>query len=445
MKRYPSQILLVWIAVLFFACIAVELTIVFGYTEKGLLHKILYVWASLLLAAALVDRYLARNPPPVAVTRDIPPALAQAQWNEVKLQITNHGAQPLQLDITDLVDASAETEGNDQQISLAPQQTVSCHYQLRCCERGNLEFGNTQLRIASPFRLWHCSTTAATTGTVRVFPAFSRVDQFEELVKSHQTMMLGLRKRPKRGDGTDFHQLRDYQRDDEMRKIDWKASVRRGKLVAREYQEERDQQIIFMLDCSRHMRTKDDELSHFDHALNAMLLLSHIALRQGDAVGVLAFGNGTVRWQPPHKGQNTLNKLINVVYDLQPGQHAADYSEAVMHLMQRQKRRCLVVLISNLHSEDISELVAPLKLLKQQHLALIACLREELLEAAHDSELNILEDALTYVAAEDFLTRRQHGIRRLQQQGMLTIDASPANLPPALINRYFDIKRAALL
>lgn len=445
MKRHPSYLLLAWITALLLACVAVELTIVFGYTEKGLLHQILYVWAALLLAAAILDRLLAQVPPHIAIRRDMPAALAQAQWNDISLRVSNQGPQTLRLDITDLVSPLAETEDNDQHILLKPLQAVKCHYRLRCCERGDLAFGHTQIRYASPLRLWQCTTSFDTSDTVRVFPAFSHVDQFEELVKSHQTMMLGLRKRPRRGDGTDFHQLRDYQRDDEMRRIDWKASARRGRLVAREYQEERDQQIIFMLDCSRHMRTKDDELSHFDHALNAMLLLSHIALRQGDAVGVLAFGNGNVRWQPPSKGHNTLNKLINAVYDLQPGQLAADYSEAVMHLMRRQKRRCLVVLISNLHSEDISELVAPLKLLKQQHLALIACLREELLGSVHDHALVDFDSALTYIAAEDFLSHRQNGIRRLQQQGMLTIDTSPALLPPALINRYFDIKRAALL
>lgn len=445
MKRHPSTLLLAWVTALLIACLVVELTIVFGYTEKGLLHQILYVWAAVLLAAATTDRLLARFPPLLEITRDMPAALAQAQWNDIALHVSNRGAQPLRLEITDLVSTQTETEGNDQLLVLKPQQMATCRYRLRCCERGDLAFGETQVRYASPLKLWQCTTTYPTSDSVRVFPAFSHVDQFEELVKSHQTMMLGLRKRPRRGDGTDFHQLRDYQRDDEVRKIDWKASARRGRLVAREYQEERDQQIIFMLDCSRHMRTKDDELSHFDHALNAMLLLSHIALRQGDAVGVLAFGNGNVRWQPPSKGHTTLNKLINAVYDLQPGQLAADYSEAVMHLMRRQKRRCLVVLISNLHSEDISELVAPLKLLKQQHLALIACLREELLSSVHDQALNDFDSALTYIAAEDFLAHRQHGIRRLQQQGMLTIDTSPAKLPPALINRYFDIKRAALL
>lgn len=445
MKRYPSTLLLIWIVALLIACVLVELTIVFGWTEKGLLHQILYVWAALLLGAAIADLQLSRNPPPLAVSRDIAPALAQAHWTEVELRLTNQGSNPLTLRVTDLIGEPAETEGNDQQVTLKPQQSALCRYQLRCCERGDFVLGDTQVRSASPLKLWQCTSTLPSSQTVRVFPAFSRVDQFEELVKSHQTMLLGLRKRPRRGDGTDFHQLRDFQRDDEFRKIDWKASARRGRLVAREYQEERDQQIIFMLDCSRHMRAKDGELSHFDHALNAMLLLSHIALHQGDAVGVLAFGNGSIRWQPPYKGHATLNKLINVVYDLQPGQLAADYSEAVMHLMRRQKRRCLVVLISNLHSEDISELVTPLKLLKQQHLALIACLRENLLDTVHENPLDTLDDAISYLAAEDFLANRQFGIRRLQQQGMLTIDAAATQLPPALINRYFDIKRAALL
>jgi len=207
MKRHPSIILLIWITALLLACVMVELSIVFGYTEKGLLHQILYVWAALLLAIAIADRLMARYPPLLAITRDMPAALAQAQWNDIHLHISNQGAHPLRLQITDLVSSVTESEDNEHQVLLKPQQSIKCSYRLRCCERGDLAFGDTQIRYASPLKLWQCTTTMPTRDTVRVFPAFSHVDQFEELVKSHQTMMLGLRKRPRRGDGTDFARL----------------------------------------------------------------------------------------------------------------------------------------------------------------------------------------------------------------------------------------------
>ena len=187
----------------------------------------------------------------------------------------------------------------------------------------------------------------------------------------------------------------EYRRGDSLRQIDWRATSRLRKLISREYQEERDQQIIFLLDCGRRMRTKDGALSHFDHTLNAVLLLSYVALKQGDAVGFMAFG-GPQRWLKPVKGAHQVNTLLNQVYDLHPTNRASDYIKAAQDLAVLHKKRALVVLASNLRDDDISELDPAVSLLSRHHLLLMANLREALLDETVQAEVEDFKQALRY-------------------------------------------------
>jgi uncharacterized protein (DUF58 family) len=192
------------------------------------------------------------------------------------------------------------------------------------------------------------------------------------------------------------------------------------------------------------MRAEDGRLSEFDHTLNAVLLLSHVALRQGDAVGVMTFG-GVDRWIAPRRSVARVNVILNGIYDIEPTLHAADYSDAVVRLLQRQARRALVVLVSNLRDEDTDDLLPALSLLKRHHLVLFASMRETAVEAITEQRVNRFEPALEQAAAYQYLRYRQQAHDALSRSGVLTLDVSPENLPVAVVNRYFDIKRSGLL
>jgi uncharacterized protein (DUF58 family) len=226
-----------------------------------------------------------------------------------------------------------------------------------------------------------------------------------------------------------------------LRQIDWKATARQRTPIAREYQDERDQQIIFMLDCGRRMRSQDDELSHFDHALNACLLLSYVALRQGDAVGLSTFASDTPRYLAPVKGTGQLNTLLNSVYDLNSSQRSADYQAAATQLLARQKRRALVVLLTNLRDEDDEELLTAVKRLGQQHRVLIASLREDLLDNLRETPVQTLPEALAYCGTVNYLNARAELHERLSAHGVPVLDTRPGQLGTQLVTQYLSWKR----
>ncbi len=257
----------------------------------------------------------------------------------------------------------------------------------------------------------------------------------------HRESPMGIIRRPRAGTSRDFHQLRDYRDGDPLAQIDWKASSRRQMLISRDYQEQRDQSVVFLLDTGRRMRAMDGALPQFDHILNAMLLVSHVALRQGDQVAVKSFG-GSDRWLPPVKGAHAMPVLLNHLYDYQTTAAPSDFSGAVEQLMARQRRRSLVILLTNLRGEDGKELVPALQVLRTRHVVLLASMRERTVEDAISEPVESFASALKYLAADRYMQERKEILATLSALGILTLDTTAQDFAIALANRYTDIKAA---
>ena len=404
-----------------------------------------WLGACILLAlVAMLDAALALRIAIPPAQRTAPASLPLGVTHEVALRFANSGRSALHLSAFDHVPAPTEIDGQPQSISLPAHGWAEMRYRLRPIERGDLHFGRVQVRLHSPLRLWTAQHMTGTAQTVRVYPNFAVLTRFAILATDNRLSQIGLLQRRRRGEGLDFHQLRDYREGDVQRQIDWKASARMPRLISREYQDERDQQVVLMLDCGRRMAARDDALSHFDHVVDAALLLAYVSLRQGDAVGLLTM-SGATRWMAPRKSRSTINLILNGVYDLHPTLAATDYYRAAVELMKRVRKRALVVMLSNLRDEDDEMLAPALRLLQSRHLVLFASLRESILSRALSSRVDTFERALTHAATADYLRARELTFRRLERAGAVCVDVEPHQLPMALVNRYTDIKREGRL
>lgn len=400
--------------------------------------------AALLLVLAVVDGWRGLRMPVPLAERRVPRSLPLGVDHDIAIRLENRATHPLDVEVYDLHPPPVVVEGMPQQVTLPTRGWVQIAYRLRPHERGELTFARIQLRITSPFGLWQVQRHAGAPEQVRVYPDFARLTGFALMATDHRLSQIGVLQRRRRGDGMDFHQLREYREGDVQRQIDWKASARMHRLISREYQDERDQQIVLLLDCGRRMAARDDAISHFDHVVNAALLLAYVGLRQGDAVGLLTM-SGPERWLAPRKSRATVNTILNSVYDLQPTVSASDYHVAALDLMQRLRKRALVVVLSNLRDEDDETLAPALKLLKSRHLVLFASLRENILSRALHTRVDTFDRALTHAAVADYLRHRGLMFGRLQNLGAMCIDVEPQQLPMALVNRYLEIKRSGRL
>lgn len=394
----------------------------------------------LLIADAL--RVL-RLPTPKA-RRKVAASLPLGVPARIKLRMSNPGRNPISLQIFDHHPSDMQSQELPQRLDLEAEGFSELTYTATPLLRGELLFRGVQLRLISPFGFWHQQRWIDLEERVRVYPNFAPVAKFTLLATDNRLSQMGIRRHRKRGEGQDFHQLREYRQGDSLRQIDWKSSARVRKLISREYQEERDQEIIFLLDCGHRMLAKDDALSHFDHSLNAVLLLAYVALRQGDAVGFANFG-GNSRWLPPFKGPALIHRLLNTLYDIQPSTQAPDYSEAATQLLLRQKKRALIVLITNLRDEDPEDLLPAIQLLRQRHLVLVASMRELALDQELERPIGDFKQALRHASTRDYMNRRNQVMDKLQSHKALYLDVPPQELSVALVNRYLDIKSSGQL
>ncbi|MDH5433300.1 MAG: DUF58 domain-containing protein [Gammaproteobacteria bacterium] len=380
----------------------------------------------------------------IEVRRKIALTLPVNSYIDVVLDIKNPTSRLARFEVIDHVPDFCKTKNLNQFAKLSSREEIEIKYQLKALERGGLQMDTCELWVESFFGLMVKRFKFECKSFSKIYPNYRALQNYLLLAMEQQTQQLGIRLRQQRGDGLEFHQLREYRQGDTLRQIDWRASSRTGKMISKEYQQERDQNVIFLLDSGRRMRTKDGMLSHFDQALNAVLLLSSIALRQGDAVGLSIFG-GKDLFLLPQKGPSAINAMLNQVYDLQPTNRASDLVTAVGNLTAQFKKRSLVIIVSNVRAEDEEEVNMAVSLLRRHHLVMLANLKEQVLVDTLDGEILQLDDALKYAQTINYLRQRELLHSRLSHQGVIAMDSVPKHLSVGLVNQYFEIKRSGRL
>ncbi len=407
--------------------------------------KLVWIVAGItVFVLATIDIVQAFRLPKPEIRRAVSLNIAHGETTRIKLFIKNSSRHDLNLQLFDDIPATFQYEAMPVTMRLKSNEVNRVEYWVKPRKRGNATFSKVFIRALSPLHLWQYQYNVETKTTIRVYPNFSSITKFALLAIDNRESAMGVQQKKMRGEGLEFHQLREYRMGDSLRQIDWKASIRLQKMISREYQQERDQKIIFMLDCGRRMTATDGEYSHFDEALNSLLLLGYVALRQGDAVGLQCFG-GDDRYLPPRKGLNTINKLLNFSYDLTVTPQAPDYMSAVKNLLKREKRRSLIIWLTNLRDDDAEELKPTIHLLKKHHLVLVANLKETLLDTLEKMVPDNFEEALTISATTEFREKRRETLTALSHNGAILVDTIPSLLPSALVNAYLEIKASGKL
>jgi len=411
------------------------------------LRIVWFIAGILLLIALLFDAGRAwQEDPGIRIERHLPERWPVHAPVNLRTDVCNVGHRELTVMIHDLLPAQIRSDTLPLHHQLEPGQRQELNWQARAIERGPLSIEGTHLAWMSPWQLWWRRVAIPNISNIRVYPNFNLVIQYGQLAGDSRLEQMGIHLQQRRGSGSDFHQLRDYREGDSLRQIDWHATSRIRKLIAKDYQEERDQRVVFLLDCSRRMRAMDGELSHFDQSLNALLLLAHVALKQGDEIALhtMAADNGERRL-PAGRGQRQFGALLESVYDLNAGLGHPDFLTSAADLMSVQRRRSLVVVLTNLRDEDHSELDPALALLRQRHLVVLADLRESLKELDNAETTtqpgpHSMDEALLMAGHQLYQSQRRAATKKLKQMGIIHLDIVPEKLAGALVSQYRRLK-----
>jgi uncharacterized protein (DUF58 family) len=425
---------------------------------------------ALLAIAAVADYFMSRRAwsgANVRLVRRLPAAFAIGVERPVRIAIEHDGVSTWVGSLYDHVDPTVLTKGLPAALTLPASKSRSAvaavqpnrntgtalklQYTLTPTRRGEIAFAPAQVRIRSRLRLLELFARLGVAETRRVYPDFAQIARYAWLASDRRLQEIGIKTYQKRGEGTDFKQLSEYRPGDSVRHIDWKATLRLDKPIVREFQDERDQRVMLLIDCGRRMRADDRQgrvgTAHFDQVLNAVMLLAYVALGQGDAVGALTFGTppGTERLFAPRKGLHVLTGLMGELYSVQPTPSHSDYVAAAQDLLRRQAKRALVIVITNFRDEDGSELGMALKLLRSRHLVLLASVRERIVRELMTQPLSSGNAALDVASAHLYEQSRRDAFHRLSTREALMVDAEPERLGIELVNRYHAVKRAGML
>lgn len=391
------------------------------------------------------DAWLARRPL-VVIERQPPEVFSVGRTHPVELELRSECPRPLEIRVTDALFDGATAADLPCEVRLGPRGRASPVYHVTPNRRGAYALGEHTVRYPSPLGLWSRQVTLPARDEVHVYPDIRAVRAFELMARQDRALAW-MRASRRRGNENEFECLREYQRDDDYRAIDWRATARRGKLIARQYQREQNQSLLFALDSGRLMTAETAGLSLFDHALNAALMLAHVAVRGGDHVGVMCFSDDVHAYAAPASGRRATHRLVAACFDQHPGLVETDFEQTFARLGRRLRKRSLVAVFTQIVDEVSADaLLASVQSMHPRHLPLCVLFR--------DAELDALAmgggergDVGLYVsaAAAEHLSTRERLVRRLESAGAFVIHVEPATLTPALINRYLEIKARHLL
>jgi uncharacterized protein (DUF58 family) len=375
--------------------------------------------------------------------------------HRVEIVVENLSRRTLPVVVRDDVPPEFTVEMTEFELSLAPQSRATMHYDMQALRRGAYELRRIFLKLRSKLGLWSRILTIPAESKLNVYPDLKQLAEYALLARTNRLTLLGVRRTRKVGQDHEFERLRDYLPDDNYKHMEWRATARRQRLTVKDFQSSQSQRLIFMIDCGRMMTNEANGLSLLDHALNSMLMLSYVALRQGDSVGMLAFSDRVHTYVPPKGGMKQMNNLMHASFDRFPQLVESRYDEAFLHLSSHCRKRALVVFITSVFDEvNANQIQRYLAAQVGRHLPLGCLIRDRQLFSAADAGEKLIRgvpagigspDLYQAAVAAHILSWRQQVISDLTHQGVLCLDLFPEEMTAPLVNKYLELKARHLL
>ena len=412
-------------------------------------------WAGILAVnaplslAILCDYALAAPVRTLQFTRSGDTSVRLGESAEVHLTVTNPSGRRLHAQLRDAWPPSSWLAGTEQiasrhQVRIPAGERRRLTTLLRPTRRGDRNAERVTVRSFGPMGLAARQGNHEVPWTLRVLPPFtsrkhlpSRLARLREL--DGRTSMLT------RGEGTEFDSLRAYVPGDDTRAIDWRATARQSTVAVRTWRPERDRHILVVLDTGRTSAGRVGDVPRLDAAMDATLLLTALAARAGDRVGLLAYDRRVRAQVRGGTAGDVLPAMVNALAPLEPELVETDARGLCAATLKNASRRSLIVLITSLDAAPVEEGILPvLPRLTQRHTVLMASVADP-----HSEEMSTgrgTVDAVYEAAAgAQAQTQRRRTAEKLQRHGVTVVDATPEKLAPALADAYLALKAAGRL
>jgi uncharacterized protein (DUF58 family) len=379
--------------------------------------------------------------------------VTHSRWNRVQVgrveslgyRIANRSSKSVIVRLRQFFPQSFDARQTTFELTVAPGEVVTAALDVTPRVRGSIAIAPADVDIRFGWD-WGRYRRPTAPGALRVFPSTKRVHAYEQLRRHHASNMIGSHRQRMIGSGREFDQLRDYTLDDDYRDINWKATARRSRPFTNVYQAERSRDVILCIDCGRMMGNPIGTGVALDHAVDAAILLAHVANRQGDRVGLILFRDIVHRVVKPAGGLAAVRRIMDELVDARSDAVFPSYAALASALRAHQNRRSLVLLFTDLNDPQLAaNLAETMSLISRRHLLVVVSLGDPMLQRVADGAARNSKDLFRVIAARKLLSERQTRAIELQRAGALVLQADAASLSVELINTYLSVKARQLL
>jgi len=378
----------------------------------------------------------------ISVQRMIPERLSNGDDNPVQLIIKNNYPYRISLQLIDELPEQLQVRDFLISTPVLPGEEKVLTYTVRPRERGEYVFGHIRAFVKSPLRMLVCRKTIAAKQTVKVFPGFLHLRQFEFQAHITDPGNTGYKQVRKTGHSLEFEQIREYVAGDDIRSINWKATARTGgQLMINNYTDEKSQQVYCILDKGRVMKMPFEGMTLLDYAVHASLVMSGVALNRQDKAGLITFGEKAGDFITANHRAMQMNSILNALYKLETRFLESDFAFLHNLVKTRITQRSLLILFTNFESLNALGRQLPyLRNISKKHLLLVVFFENTTLETLASGDATDIERLYEKVIAEKFILEKKLIVKELQRYGIHALLTAPGKLTVDVVNKYLQIK-----
>lgn len=401
----------------------------------------------LFLALSIVDGLLLnRSKNSFTCFRKTSRLLNLGDENPVEIIIQNKSSLKIKATLIDEIPIQFQRRDFQFKLALNQNEKQSIKYELRPTFRGAYHFGKINLYTSTILGLIQYRITFNEAITIPVYPSILQMKSMEMRAMSKISLFKGIKKLRRIGHSYEFEQIKNYIPGDDYRSINWKATGRKSELMVNQYEDERSQQIYFMIDKSRSMRLPFNEMSLLDYSINTSLVMANIALKKQDKAGLITFSSTMETMIKAEKTPSQLSKILNALYREKESKTEANYELLYSSIRNSIRVRSLLILFTNFESSYAMERVLPvLRKLSRFHLLVVVFFENTELKEFSAEDPKKISDIYLQTIAGKFISEKEQIVSQLKLYGIQSILTDPKNLSVNLINKYLELKSRGMI
>ena len=393
------------------------------------------------MALLLFDGFMLWRGKGIVGERKVASRLSNGDENPIEISLQSFYTFPILVEIFDELPKQFQARDFYLSLNLAAKAVQNVQYSVRPTKRGAYTFGALNMLVSAPIGLFKKRFQFDCDVDVAVYPSYLQFKRYEFLAFSNRLTEIGVKKIRRIGQATNFDHIRNYATGDDPRYVNWKATARKSDLMVNQYEDEKAQNVVAILDLGRGMKMPFKEMTLLDYAVNATLVLSHIALIKEDKAGVLTFSNGVKASVKPDRKKVQAGKIIETLYKIETGFPESDYETLIGHTRRMLPNRSLLLFFTNFESMvSLQRQIPYLQLLAKRHLLVVIFFENTEIKSLINNPAKSTEEIYIQTIAEKAAFEKREIVQALKQLGIQSILTAPEDLTVNTLNKYLELK-----